>query len=224
MDEFFNNRVEDYDEHQLNYIDNARDFLLFTAESLPKDPGCKILDLGCGTGLELEYYFPLNQTAFVTGIDIASEMLEKLKSKFYDKNLNLINKSYFDVPFGEKIYDAAVSVESLHHFTAEQKVYLYEKLYNSLKDSGFFILTDYFALSDEEEKKYRDDFSCLKDEQGIKNEDFFHYDIPLTVNHEIDCLEKSGFSNVRVLKQWGQTFTIKSSVSRYIDILGCVLK
>ena len=210
MDEFFDNRVNNYDDHQLNCIDNYEDFLIFTAESLPKEPECKILDLGCGTGLELEHYFTINPTAFITGIDVASKMLEKLKSKFRDKNIELINESYFDIPFGEKIYDAAVSVESLHHFMAEQKISLYKKLHTALKDDGFFILTDYFALSDEEEQKYKDDFLRLKYQQGIKNEDFFHYDIPLTVDHEIECLKKAGFSNIDVLKNWGQTFIIKA--------------
>ena len=45
-------------------------------------PGAKVLDLGCGTGLELEYYFRLNSTAMVTGIDLAAGMLQKLKEKF----------------------------------------------------------------------------------------------------------------------------------------------
>ncbi len=214
MDEFFNNRVNDYDDHQLNCINNARDFLLFTAQSLPQFPESRILDLGCGTGLELGYYFSLNSNAHVTGIDIASKMLEKLKFKFYDKDLELVHGSYFDVPFGEKIYDAAVSVESLHHFTAEQKIPLYKKLHVALKDDGFFILTDYFALSDEEERKYRDDFLRLKCEHGIYDEDFFHYDIPLTVDHEIECLEKAGFSDVNVLKSWGKTFTVRSNVAK----------
>ena len=73
-------------------------------------------------------------------------MLEKLKSKFYDKNIELINESYFDVPFGEKVYDAAVSVESLHHFMAEQKISLYKKLRTALKDDGFFIILRYIGF------------------------------------------------------------------------------
>ena len=50
MNEFFDSRLDIYDEHQLNCIDSAREFLYFTAESLPRIPNCEILDLGCGTG------------------------------------------------------------------------------------------------------------------------------------------------------------------------------
>ncbi len=76
----------------------------------PKAIDCKVLDLGCGTGLELEEYFKLNPQANVTGVDLASGMLKKLRDKFIDKKLTVINKSYFDVNLGSNIYDAVVSV------------------------------------------------------------------------------------------------------------------
>lgn len=47
--------------------------------------------------------------------------------------MNLICGSYFDVPFVEKTFDAAVSAESLHHFTKEEKIPLYTKLKKALK-------------------------------------------------------------------------------------------
>ena len=211
MGEFFDNRLDIYDEHQLNCIESAPDFYRFTAESLPKEPGCSILDLGCGTGLELEYYFPLNPSAKVTGIDLAPGMLKKLKDKFSDKNITLILRSYFDVPFGFKNFDAAVSVESLHHFTKEEKIPLYKKLRESLKSSGFFILTDYFSLSDEEELLHRNELLRLKKEQGINDNEFYHYDTPLTLQHEIDCLLSAGFSSVKVLSKWGSTCTLRAN-------------
>ena len=57
MGEFFDNRIDGYEEHQLNCIDGAKEFYPFTAKNLPTHDGCHVLDLGCGTGLELEYYF-----------------------------------------------------------------------------------------------------------------------------------------------------------------------
>lgn len=90
-------------------------------QCLPKESEVHILDLGCGTGLELEQYFKINPTAKVTGIDLAPGMLGALKEKFPDKDLELILGSYFDVPFGNKLFDAALSVESLHHFTKEDR-------------------------------------------------------------------------------------------------------
>ncbi|MBQ7017039.1 MAG: class I SAM-dependent methyltransferase, partial [Firmicutes bacterium] len=108
------------------------------------------------------------------------------------------------------MFDAAVSVESLHHFTKEEKLPLYTKLCSALKEDGYFVLTDYFAVSDEEEREYRQDLIALKKEQGITDDEFYHYDTPLTVKHETEALLEAGFSSVEVLKNWGATFTLKA--------------
>lgn len=210
MGEFFDNRLDGYDEHQLTCTESAGEFYPFTAECLPKEAGVHILDLGCGTGLELEQYFKLNSDAKVTGIDLAPGMLKSLKEKFPEHNLNLILGSYFEVPFGIEKFDAAVSVESLHHFTKEEKIPLYMKLHDALKPGGYFILTDYFALSEGEERAHRQELLRLKKQQGIKDDEFYHYDTPLTVRHEIEALESAGFFKVEILKSWGATYTLKA--------------
>jgi len=211
MDDFFTARLDGYDVHMLTNIEGAREFYPYTANCLPKTDGSRILDLGCGTGLELEYYFRQNPTAHITGIDLAASMLAALQKKFADKNITLILGSYFDVPFGASAFDAAVSVESLHHFTKEEKRPLYTKLQNALTDGGYFILTDYFAPSEEEERFYRQELLRLKAEQGIEDDAFYHYDTPLTVEHETEALLEAGFSRVEVLNHWGATYTLKAT-------------
>ena len=210
MSDFFEARLDGYDEHMLTNIESAEEFYPFTAKQLPTIEDCHILDLGCGTGLELGEYFALNPSAKVTGIDLSSGMLAELKRKFYDKDITLMLGSYFDLPLGNNVFDAAVSVESLHHFTKEEKVHLYAKLHKALKRGGYFVLTDYFSLSDEEERMHRQNLIALKAEQGITDDEFYHYDTPLTVKHETDALLEAGFSSVEVLKNWGATYTIKA--------------
>ena len=210
MGAFFDARLDGYEEHQLTAIASAEEFYPFTADCLPQDPGTRILDLGCGTGLELGYYFARVPSAAVTGIDLAPGMLEALRRKYPDKALTLILGSYFDVPFAENAYDAAVSVESLHHFTKEEKIPLYAKVHTALKSEGFFILTDYFALSREEEAFRREELRRLKKEQNLSDSEFYHYDTPLTVEHEKEALLAAGFSSVEVLQSWGQTSALKA--------------
>ena len=211
MDEFFNNRLDGYEEHQLNVIEGAKEFYPFTATLLPMHKCAKVLDLGCGTGLELGYYFELNPSAEVRGIDLASDLLKALKEKFADRAVTVIQGSYFDIPFENNYYDAAVSVESLHHFTKEQKVPLYKKVFKALSSGGYFILTDYFAKSEEDEVRFRQELLRLKAEQGISGNEFYHYDTPLTVGHEIEALKKAGFTGIAVLRRWGATCTIKAT-------------
>ena len=210
MSDFFEARLEGYDLHMMTNIESADEFYPFTASQLPTDANCRVIDLGCGTGLELQEYFLLNPWANITGIDLSQGMLSELKRKFGGKNITLIQGSYFDVPLGESAFDAAVSVESLHHFTKEEKVSLYRKLRAALKDGGYFILTDYFSLTDEEEAMYRENLTLLKKKQGITDNEFYHYDTPLTVAHEGEALTEARFSSVEVLKNWGATYTIKA--------------
>ncbi|HIV87226.1 MAG TPA: class I SAM-dependent methyltransferase [Candidatus Pygmaiobacter gallistercoris] len=211
MGEFFDRRLEGYEEHQLTAIAAAEEFYPFTASCLPMGEGSEVLDLGCGTGLELEYYFAKNPTARVTCIDLAEGMLAALQRKFADRAVTVRQGSYFDLPLGEARYDAVVSVESLHHFPAAQKIGLYRKIAAALKKDGFFLLTDYFAPSDAEEQRLFCELARLKKEQGITDGGFYHFDTPLTVEHEIGALRAAGFSSVRLLRRWaGDTRTLRA--------------
>ena len=213
MDDFFAARVDGYDEHMRTNIEGASGFYAYTASLLPRAAGSRILDLGCGTGLELEEYFRLCPDAAVTGIDLSDAMLQALKAKLGNRNIRLINASYFDESLGEKAFDAAVSVESLHHFPAEQKERLYTKLHAALEENGCFVLTDYFAESEELEEEYFRNLAQLKQEQGLPDDVFFHYDTPLTVEHEMDVLRRAGFRDVRIMQQWGEsTCTVLAAI------------
>ncbi len=213
MSDFFGNRINGYDEHMLDEIEGAREFYLFTASKLPSAQPCRILDLGCGTGLELEQYMRINPTARIMGIDLSREMLDALKRKFPENNdLELICGSYFDVPLGTDRFDAAVSAESLHHFTAERKLSLYRRLHRALKRDGYFILTDYFAENEAREREGFERLRELKKEQGIADNEFYHFDTPLTVEHEMNILSLAGFSIIEILHNWGATYCVKAFV------------
>ena len=131
-------------------------------------------------------------------IDLAPGMLGELQKKFPEKELDLILGSYFDVPLGIAVFDGAVSVESLHHFTREEKIPLYARLREALKEGGYFILTDYFALSEDEEKSRRQELLRLREMQGLAEDVFYHYDTPLTVEHEAEALRAAGFTAARI--------------------------
>ena len=207
MDAFFEARLMGYEEHMMTNIEGAAEFYPFTASQLPQG---HILDLGCGTGLELNWYFAANPTARVTGIDLSEKMLAELARKFPDRELELIQGSYFALPLGENRFDGAVSVESLHHFTQAEKIPLYTRLHDALKSGGSFILTDYFARDDAEEQALRAELLRLKQAQGIADGEFYHFDTPLTVAHEIQALTAAGFTKIEILGRWGCTCTLRA--------------
>lgn len=128
MSEFFTARAAGYDEHMLKNVEGCKEGYIKMAELLQKEV-TELLDLGCGTGLELDEIFKINPFINVTGIDLTQAMLDKLKQKHPDKNLSLINASYFDYDFGISKYDAAVSFQTLHHFSQSDKLKLYIKIF-----------------------------------------------------------------------------------------------
>lgn len=117
MDEFFAARLDGYDAHMLCNIEGAREFYPATAAQLPLSAHTELLDLGCGTGLELEAYFARRDREapksrpHVTGIDLCEPMLRRLREKFPQEDITLIHGSYLEEDLGACQYDAAVSVE-----------------------------------------------------------------------------------------------------------------
>jgi tRNA (cmo5U34)-methyltransferase len=137
-------------------------------------------------------------------------MLNALKEKLPDKRITTVCGSYFEVLFGEEVFDAAVSVESLHHFSEEEKLPLYNRLWKALRQGGYFVLTDFFADTDDQEIFFRKELIRIRKEQNLSEGVFYHYDTPMTVEHEKKILLSAGFSKVEELGCWDSTHTLRA--------------
>lgn len=197
MSDFFTARVDGYDEHMIKNVEGCKEGYVKIAELLPKEVN-ELLDLGCGTGLELDEIFKTKPFINVTGIDLTQAMLDKLKQKHPDKNLSLINASYFDYDFGISKYEAAVSFQTLHHFSHEDKLKLYIKIFNALKTNGQYIECDYMVESQQEEDFYYRENKRIRKEQNILDGEFYHYDTPCTIDNQIKLLSEAGFKAVKM--------------------------
>ena len=92
-----------------------------------------------------------------------------------------------------KNYDAVISTSSLHHFLMEDKLELYKKAYNSLKKNGIFLNSDKIVNTNKEESDAIKFYN-----ENINNKP--HIDTPLSIEHEIEILEKAGFIDISVEK------------------------
>ncbi len=194
MSDFFTKRLHDYEEHMSVWEESYQLF----AEILPLE--CKkILDLGCGTGLELDRIWKKNPDIEVTGVDLCADMLDKLLEKHQDKPLTTVCMDYFQYDLGYGKWDAVISFESLHHFLPKDKIKLYEKIYCSLKKGSLFMLGDYIACCDEEEKLLRSVYLKKRKRFAIPENCYVHFDIPLTLEHEKELLQDVGFVIENVL-------------------------
>lgn len=195
MSDFFTARVADYDAHMLANVEGCKEAYPMMASLVPANTG-RLLDLGCGTGLELDEIFKRLPNISVTGIDLTQAMLDRLKEKHPDKQINLIHGNYFTADFGPKEYDCAVSFETMHHFSHEKKTGLYRKICDALTPGGRYIECDYMVDTQEEEDHWSAENRRIRQEQGIPQDAFFHYDTPCTIANQIAMLKAAGFSTV----------------------------
>ena len=49
-----------------------------------------------------------------------------------------------------------------------------------------------------------------KKEQNLPDNVFYHYDTPLTVEHEKEDLPEADFSSIEIMGHWGTTHTLKA--------------
>ena len=204
MCDFFTRRINEYDRQMLTNVEGCKEAYLELAQLLPS-PCHTLLDLGCGTGLELDEIFGRFPDIAVTGIDLTQAMLNRLKEKHPNKALQLICGSYFDVPLGTDVFDCAISVQTMHHFLSEAKIGLYAKIHQALKPNGIYIECDYMVETQEEEDSLSAQYLALCKEAGIPEHEFYHFDIPFTVDNQIAMLKAAGFGSVSQVFRQGCT-------------------
>lgn len=203
MSEHFNEEAKSHD----NNFNNVMGMTEFYDEIERQIDKCEnkenILVLGCGTGLEIER---MKFKANVIAVDIAEEMLHELEKKqlFHEISLKTICGSFLELEFEEATFDIVLTCYAMHHFTEEQKLDLYGRIYKCLKKGGCLINGDSMVKTEEEES------SCLRSADIIyreKNLPFgsLHIDIPFCFEHEKEVLKRVGFQEIMLEKEWTVT-------------------
>jgi tRNA (cmo5U34)-methyltransferase len=198
MADFFTARVDEYDNHMMNDVVGCKEGYKKMAELLPETV-VDLLDLGCGTGLELDEIFKIHPNIKVTGVDLSKTMLGVLKQKHPNQDLTLINANYFDYDFGIERFDAAISFQTMHHFSHEQKIKLYSRVYSALKPGGKYIECDYMVIEQKDEDFYFKENERIRKEQNIADGEFYHYDIPCTIENQLKMLHRAKFEKVEIV-------------------------
>ena len=210
MSAFFNERAPIYDEVHVGHVGGGLESKHVIASFLPAHTET-LLDLGIGTGLELEGIFGRFPDIEITGLDIAEDMLQLLRGKYPGKHIELHCASYFDFDLGRSLYDVALAVMTLHHYDHETKTALYRRIHDCIRPGGVYIECD-FMLSEDEygdaqatEDLNFSEFARLKKEQGLTDGIEYHYDTPCTVPNQKQMLSAAGFVNVEEVWRKGNT-------------------
>ena len=201
MADFFDARSESYEEHMERSVSAFRHFYEAVAEPIAEtDETVKILDIGCGTGLELAAIFERAPNALITAIDISQGMLAELRKRYRARldQLSVTIGSYLEVPFDEEAYDYAVAVMTLHHLLPAGKLELYRRIRRALRPGGAYIEGDW-VVSPEEERHYLSRYATRRKQIDPDDEGGYHIDVPLSLERERSLLIEAGFSGVDVV-------------------------
>ena len=198
MAQFFNERVDGYEEHIKPLVSDLYDVISTpisaTSESI------SILDLGCGTGLEFEAIFTRAPNALITGVDVSEEMLSRLREKYQVRmsQISLIHGPFERVLSSRDEYDYVLSVMALHHLLPVPKRKLYNKIWKSLRTGGKYVEGDY-VVSKKEERDFLSGYHKTTEEYQLSPNKVYHIDVPYSIKTQVELLTKAGFKKVRTI-------------------------
>jgi len=180
-----NNQADNYDERIFKAVEDKQNFIrekYFEVHQevlnfLNLNDGEMLLDIGIGTGL-LEEKIKCKVKIF--GIDISEKMLGKLKEKNLN-NVQFIQGSFLNIPFGDRMFDSIVSCFAFHHLSDTEKIRSIFEMKRILKDKGRIVIGDFMYLNEAAKislitkfrNEKRNDMTEEMDEENFTNiEDF----------------------------------------------------
>jgi len=215
MPRFFDKRVKGYNEHMLS-DGGIEDYQKLGSFILNTDDALKILDVGCGTGIELDYIWEHAPHAHIICMDLSRSMLEMLIKNHVDSRdkITVIEASYLDWDYPADTFDLVVSSATMHHLWPEEKANVYRLMKRTLKSGGIYIESD-FIVDIPHAEQYRRRYDMITSRLPTKaRAGEYHIDIPLTVSTQKKLLLEAGFRTAEVLyediKPRGSTAILKA--------------
>ena len=219
MAAFFDARAAGYDDYIRDFIFSDTTFTQFyQAVSSPiekTDEPLNILNLGCGTGLEIEFLFQRVPNALITGVDLSQNMLELLRKRYiaHMSQITLVPDSYLTMPFGAKTYDHSISAMSIHHLLRDTKRELYMKIHAALKPGGKYIEGD-SVIPIEMESQFLAEYYQQLAGMPRAEDGHYHIDVPFSIDTQRSLLLEAGFKNFELI--WQKDSTAVWNIAVYV--------
>lgn len=106
-------------------------------------PGQRVLDLGCGTGLLTRMVKQSAPEARVTGLDGDEEVLAIARDKSRGTNIQWDHALAFNMPYQDNSFDVVVSSFVTHHLTSDEKLRAFKEVRRVLRPDGWFHIVDF---------------------------------------------------------------------------------
>ncbi|MCL2509134.1 MAG: bifunctional GNAT family N-acetyltransferase/class I SAM-dependent methyltransferase [Oscillospiraceae bacterium] len=199
MGTFFNTRAGGYN----SAVSNNYDYQKFGACFPKTDEAVRILNVGCGTGIELDYIWGQCPNAHITCVDVSRGMLDVLLKTHPDRHdcITIVKASYTDWDYPQKAFDIVTSHAMMHHLFPEEKTGVYRKILGAIKQGGAYIEGGFIVgdalLAEQYRRRHEAITEGLTEKEKASGE--YHVDVPLTLDVQIQLLQNAGFASVEVL-------------------------
>lgn len=178
--------------------------------------GKKVLDLGSSTAKFLiDLHSRMDTKMRLKGLDNSEAMLKqaRAKCKAYGADIELILADLITYNFEEQ--DFITSNYTLQFIRPIQRASLVKKIYNSLKNDGYFIFSEKVVFEEKKiDKTMIDIYYDFKKAQGYsayeisnKREALENVLVPYTIEENIKLCLDAGFENVITVFQWANFVT-----------------
>src|SRR3989338_9657914 len=169
----------------------------------------KVLELGVGTGLTAERILRQMPNVEYTAVDFSEQMLVGARRRLSQYNVTFVNGDYsqIDLPNDN---DLVVSVVGIHHQeTDDDKKSLFQRIYDSLNETGAFIFGDLITYRNPEEAALNEARHFHHLVENAENEEslreWAHHHKYLnklaSLEDQVEWLREVGFREVRVVYQ-----------------------
>ena len=174
-----------------------------------------VIDLGSSTGTFLiELSKKINNLELI-GIDNSPAMIKRAiqKAKAFGSNVKFIEADFLEYEFkNPKAIIANYTIQFIRPLKREK---LIQKIYNSLKNDGIFLMSEKLITENKKlNKTMIDIYYNYKKEKGYseyeiaqKREALENVLIPYTMNENIEMLKNAGFKDIDIIFRWNNFAT-----------------
>lgn len=172
----------------------------------------KFLDLGCGDASHLATHLAEMKLASYTGFDMSKHALTLAGNNIKKISSNIILQEGDMQDLLEKDpnhYSIIYSSYSIHHLQSDNKIKIFQEIYNRITATGSFIYIDIYRQNAQTRESYMSDYkdlmygkwdSLLDDEKEMVLSHLQQYDFPEEITTTINRLTEIGFQ-VEIISQ-----------------------
>jgi tRNA (cmo5U34)-methyltransferase len=179
------------------------------ALDFPADARLRCVDLGCGTGLFAALFLKKFPNAHFTLIDLSDKMLAEARERFADHPEFEYQQADFTSLSLKGGYDVIISGIAIHHIPGPEKARLYKKICAALKPGGIFVNSDQIQGP----TPFIDNLNMRLWKQCIESSGLpraeidaayerMKFDVPSTVEEQVQWLKEAGFAEADCLYKW----------------------